>query len=70
MGNTYNQWLKLATQQIAEIKRTVGIDMIKVEADPEQFAAWCKVNSCAPDGRSRSAYAGVKYGESRKISEN
>jgi hypothetical protein len=73
MASSYDQWFKLATQQIRELERTIGMVMVKVvvnEADAEEFAAWCKVNHQTPDRRARATYAGIKGNESGNVSQN
>lgn len=69
MPSPYAQWLKLATEQIGELKRQ-GIIMNKVEADADEFAAWCKVRSYTPDSTARRMYAPIKFKESQRVSEN
>ncbi len=67
MTKPYEEWVDAATNQVAEVERTAGIFLARVEADADEFAAFCKVNSYSPDTRARSRYAAVKGGQSGDI---
>ena len=69
MGNSYDDWLKLATEQIRELKLN-GIFLNKVEANADEFAAWCKLNARSPDAAARKIYAPVKFEETSNVSKN
>ncbi len=69
MRSPYHEWLQRATEQLRQLSLH-GINLNKVEADANEFAVWCKINSRPTDGASRSVYAPIKFHETRKISEN
>jgi len=39
-GTSYQDWVTNAQRKLDELARQ-GINLIKIESDPEQFSAWC-----------------------------
>lgn len=52
----YEDWRQLAEAAISGM-RAQGLEVVRVELDPERFLAWCRARDLRPDGRARSAYA-------------
>lgn len=53
---TYALWLKSFQMGVAEQAKR-GVILAKVEANPDDFAAWCRVHSKVSNVRSRCDYA-------------
>ena len=70
MTKPYDEWLNSATKEVAQVERTAGIFLTKAEADADEFASFCQVNSYSPDTRARSRYAAVKGGQSTESATN
>jgi hypothetical protein len=62
----YADWVKHADDFIREVEARVGQKLVKVNAEPEEFLAWCRVNSKRPDSPSRSAFAAFKGGQAHE----
>lgn len=59
---TYSGWLENANKFIAAAQKK-GLIVTKIEADPDEFSSWCRVNSRPADGGSRIRYAVEKFSE-------
>ena len=55
----YSQWVAVVNKQIDEIAKR-GIILVKIEADPNEFVAWCNINAYPPNQRARTVFAAVK----------
>lgn len=58
-GDSYVFWLKQAEEKRDALSKA-GTVLIKVYADPAEFAAWCKVNACPMNQRARYVFAAHK----------
>lgn len=59
---SYESWLRQATQRVEELTRS-GDVVIKVNEDPDVFAAWAKGRGLDIDARARNAFATLKAAE-------
>lgn len=59
LDGPYGDWCKLAQNQIDRLA-TLGMFVVKVHADVDEFLEWCKINSCAPDALARQSFAVAK----------
>jgi hypothetical protein len=57
---TYAEWVKNAENYTTAFKKK-GVIFTKIEADPDEFFAWCRVKACKADSRARSLYAAEKF---------
>ena len=57
---TYAQWLKNANKFTTAMLKQ-GIILTKIEADPDEFSAWCRLHSRPADSKSRCFYAAEKF---------
>lgn len=55
----YAQWAARAQQRMEEAAKH-GLVSFKVNADPDEFSAWCKINSHRQNSRARAIFASVK----------
>ena len=58
----YPTWVALAQKQIDAIAKR-GVILVKINADPDEFVQWCKVNTCSPNQRARQVFAAMKLGD-------
>jgi hypothetical protein len=56
--DTYDEWLKLATEQIAKAE-ALGVVVNKAVIDPQEFAAWCVSSGLNPNNVTLGGYAVV-----------
>jgi hypothetical protein len=56
---TYAAWLEVATKKTAAVARANGA-IRKIQADPDDFLLWCKINAVAPNQVGRTRYASVR----------
>jgi hypothetical protein len=62
LAMTYAEWLTKA-EKFLEEKRSERVFMVKVQANPDEFLAFCKLYACAPNSRARIAFASIKARE-------
>jgi len=55
LPDTYDEWLKLASEQINNLKAN-GIVVKKVTIDPEEFAVYCRASGINPNTHTRAAF--------------
>ncbi|HEY3762162.1 MAG TPA: hypothetical protein VGN23_10495 [Verrucomicrobiae bacterium] len=55
----YAEWVALAQKQIDALAQK-RIILVKVDADPDEFVQWCKVNSRPPNQAARQLFATIK----------
>jgi hypothetical protein len=60
IASPYSKWVSDTEEKIEGFAKR-GIHLVKIKADPDEFLAWCKINSRKPDGRARSIFAGIKF---------
>ncbi len=59
----YREFLA-AAQELLEQARAAGLNVAKVDPDPDQMAAWCRANFGHVKSNARAAYAAhVVFGE-------
>jgi hypothetical protein len=58
---TYAEWVKMAEDALAEIRREVG-NPIRVYVDADELAAWCLVHGKQNDASARAEFASYKLG--------
>ncbi len=52
----YETW-RIATEQMEQVVRQSGIEVLRVPIEPDVFAAWCAREGAAPDASARARYA-------------
>jgi hypothetical protein len=55
MPATYEDWRKKIDKVVAGLP--AGIKVIRIEADPDEVAKWCRANGHRVDTHGRSAFA-------------
>ncbi len=60
LAATYDEWRMAAENNEGEARR-VGIEVVRVLLEPEQFAAWCKASGRAPDRAARVAFVEASF---------
>lgn len=55
MPATYEDWRKKIDRLIGQLP--AGIKVMKIEADPDEVAKWCRANGHRVDTKGRSAFA-------------
>jgi NhaA family Na+:H+ antiporter len=59
---TYEQWLKVASKAFKDLSN-LGLQVLKVEVDADEFVLWCKLNGLPLDGAARSQFVTEKVRE-------
>jgi hypothetical protein len=59
LASPYDAWV-VKSQKFIDDKAKEGMFLIKIKADPDEFIAWCKINSRKPDGSARMDFAIMK----------
>ena len=62
LENTYEEWLRLAEQKLAELT-AAGLRVEKVDLDSEELIVWCNERGLEINGQARSNYAAAKLRE-------
>ena len=57
---TYAEWVKNSQNYTAAMLKQ-GVILTKIEADPDEFSAWCRLHACKADRSTRSRYAAEKF---------
>ena len=52
---THASWRQKAARMERELRRQ-GMEPVRVEIDPEQFAGWCASQGVAPDSEARDRF--------------
>jgi len=55
MPATYEAWRKKVDKFATETP--AGVEVVKVEADPDEVAKWCRANGRSVDSHGRAAFA-------------
>ncbi len=55
LPDTFDEWLKLASQEIKYLKAN-NIIVKEVTIDPEEFAAYCRASGVDPNSHTRAAF--------------
>jgi hypothetical protein len=55
LENTYEEWLRLAEQKLAELTGA-GLRVEKVDLDSEELIVWCNERGLEINGQARSSY--------------
>jgi hypothetical protein len=56
LPDTYDEWFKLATEQIAKLEAS-SITVNKVVINPQEFAAWCKASGVETNNATLGGFA-------------
>jgi hypothetical protein len=56
----YSTWVADSQKKIDALAKK-GVFLIKINADPDEFVAWCKVNAYPPNQQARMRFAVIKY---------
>jgi hypothetical protein len=59
---SYEEWLLTVENSVRSFARQ-GIQAEKIEADPDEFVAWCKVQGRSHDSNARGLFAAFKGDE-------
>jgi hypothetical protein len=59
LPDTFDEWLELATQQVANLEAN-GVAVKKVVINSQEFSAYCRACGVDPNGALRGAFAVVK----------
>ena len=60
-GPSYAEWVTEVERKIAEVAAQHGINLEKIETDPEKFLSWCKANGHPMNGRTRGLYLAQSF---------
>jgi hypothetical protein len=59
LASPYDAWA-IKAQKVINDKAKQGVFLIKIKADPDEFIAWCKINSRPLDSPARMEFAMMK----------
>ncbi|HEU4678406.1 MAG TPA: hypothetical protein VFS35_02720 [Terrimicrobiaceae bacterium] len=59
---TYAEWVRMAEDALADIRREVG-NPTKIYVEADELAAWCLVHGKRNDSSSRAEFASYKLGK-------
>ena len=59
----YIEWVRNTEQFIRNVEAQIGQPIKRIDADPEEFLGWCRVESKRPDTFARGAFAAFKANE-------
>ena len=62
LEDTYDDWLRLAEQKLAELT-AAGVRVEKVDVDSEELIVWCNERGLEINGHARSSYTAEKLRE-------
>jgi len=61
LHETFAGFIESVEKRFEEFKRTSpGVDVVKVEADPEEYLAWCRAKGMKINSASRRGFASDK----------
>jgi hypothetical protein len=65
LPNTYDEWLKIATEQITKVE-TQGIPVYKMAINPQEFSAYCRASGINTNYTTLGAFAVVLYSKKQR----
>ena len=64
--DTYLEWLDSALEQFTKL-RALGLQVVKVEVDVNEFEHWCRAQGCAIDGSACAAFVSYKLASGEAV---